>query len=206
MTNVTEPSLVTSMYADQGRLPRRFWAARVVNQIDDVGRTTLHYFAGGLTNDDGDYYDDGRTENITRWLVGLQAGVNVADVGGKTPLHYLVDRGRCCPAPERNDVVAAVRVLLESGANPNVADACGLTAYARAAVYGDRELMSLMTSLAGVDFGVVCPHDFPETEVPGVHEPLLEPGRDEWRVVPIKGKTVAQLRDEVTRGERKVSF
>lgn len=66
MTNVTEPSLVTSMYADQGRLPRRFWAARVVNQIDDVGRTTLHYFAGGLTNDDGDYYDDGRTENITR--------------------------------------------------------------------------------------------------------------------------------------------
>ena len=184
------------MYANRGRTPP-YHGALVrcyLNQTDDVGRTALHYFASGLTNDEGDYYDDGHVASLARWFCVVGADLDATDDAGKTPLHYLVDRLFEFPEP---DVADALVVLLDAGASPNVVDAHGLTSYARAALYGDVDTMNVMETRAKIDLDVVCAREFPVDQIPGTREPLVEPEHENLRK-PIKGKTVRELRDEVS--------
>lgn len=192
---ITEPLLVTWMYANQGRVPPYDGplVRCYLNQTDDVGRTALHYFASGLTNDEGDYYDDGHVARFVRWFCVVGAELDATDDAGKTPLHYLVDRLFEFPEP---DVAEALTVLLDAGASLNVVDAHGLTPYARAAIYGDVETLRIMETEGanyGIDLDIVCARDLPTEEIPGTREPLVEYENRK----PIKGKTVGKLREEV---------
>ena len=196
--DIAEPLLVTWMYANRGRVPP-YGGALVrcyLNQTDNAGRTPLHYFASGLTNDEGDYYDDGHVASLARWFCVVGADLDATDDAGKTPLHYLVDRLFEFPEP---DVVEALIVLLDAGASPNVVDACGLTPYARAAIYGDVETLRIMEGPNyGIDLDIACARDLPtEQTIPGTREPLVQSEHETLRK-PIKGKTVRELRDEVS--------
>lgn len=193
---ITEPLLVTWMYANQGRVPPYDGplVRCYLNQTDDVGRTALHYFASGLTNDEGDYYDDGHVAYFAIWFCVVGAELDATDDAGKTPLHYLVDRLFEFPDP---DVAEALTVLLDAGASLNVVDAHGLTPYARAAIYGDVETLRIMErSNYGIDLDIVCARDLPTEEIPGTREPLVQSEHENLRK-PIKGKTVGKLREEV---------
>ena len=158
------------------------------------GRTALHYFASGLTNDEGDYYDDGHVAYFARWFCVVGAELDATDDAGKTPLHYLVDRLFEFPEP---DLAEALTVLLDAGASLNVVDAHGLTPYARAAIYGDVETLRIMErSNYGIDLDIVCARDLPTEEIPGTREPLVQSEHENLRK-PIKGKPVGKLREEV---------
>lgn len=196
--DVTEPVLVTWMYANPGRVPP-YHDALVrccLNQIDNAGRTALHYVVSGLTNDEGDYYDDGHVATLVRWFCVVGAELDATDDAGKTPLHYLADRLFEFPDP---DVAEALIILLDAGASLNVVDAYGLTPYARASIYGDVETLRTMeVPNYGIDLDIVCARDLPtEQTIPGTREPLAESEHETLRK-PIKGKTVRELRDEVS--------
>ena len=177
-----EPALVTRLYANNLREPQvheeKIWYK--VHEKDELGRTVLHYIAGGLTDNRGAYYEGASNVALER-LVFMEADVDAEDVTGKTALHYLVDR--CWESPEhdgmlfseRDVILECIAVLLQAGANPNAKDMCGLWPVARAVIFGAKDVLDVFESEGKLDLKIKCETDGPvSTKYTGVFEPLVE--------------------------------
>lgn len=198
---VTEPVLVTFMYKNQEDFPStRRNVVRYVNQIDNVGRTPLHYFAGDLMSDEGDEYTSFSLKTVFAFLViTLKGRVDVADNGGKTALAYLVDRSYwCTPCDprERKNIIDGMKFLVVAGANPHKKDKCGLSPFDRAAVYGDVEMMDIMEKShieVNLDAPLPALPDQGKYVYYGSNEPLVQ---SEWQGIKTKGKKPSELKAE----------
>ena len=195
VASLSQPALVTRLYADQPRIPDiNDSLFSVVNDTDEVGRTVLHYLAGGLTNDKGAYYEEGDVSKLLDWLVFMGADPDARDVTGKTALHYLVDR--CSEPPgedplrlsDRHIILECIGTLLRQGADPNIQDASGLWPVARAAIFGAKDVLAVVVSEGNIDLTIVCEKDGPSAEYTGVHEPIVEDNR--WSKFRFRGCTV----------------
>ena len=91
------------------------------NARDEFGRTAVHYAAGGTTGRHG-------TGAIFQLLLARGGDCCMKDSQGDTPLHYAVAAANHSLS-ESADVEGRIRILLESGADPNEPNRRGYTPF-----------------------------------------------------------------------------
>ena len=91
------------------------------NARDEFGRTAVHYAAGGTTGRHG-------TGAIFQLLLARGGDCCMKDSQGDTPLHYAVAAANHSLS-DSGDVEGRIRILLESGADPNEPNRRGYTPF-----------------------------------------------------------------------------
>jgi ankyrin repeat protein len=107
----------------------------------NVGRTPLHYAAGGPQ-----YGAGGQHLDVAKVLLAKGADVNAKAEGGYTPLHVASGLGQ----------KEIVQLLLRSGANPNALDTRGTPLHA-AVLQGQKDIVLLLLN-AGAQVNASDPH------------------------------------------------
>jgi len=110
-----------------------------VHHVDNDGRTALH-LAAMIDGPGHDRAEKGFRRTVRR-LLREGAKINVIDKEGKTPLHHAL--GTEMPRSEE-DYLEMIKLLLDAGANRDIADAKKITPMALAYEMENEELLKIM--------------------------------------------------------------
>src|SRR5579864_5869745 len=94
-------------------------------------------------------YEDGAA--LLQSIAAAGVDVNVADPSGKTLLMRAVQFAAQCQGKQRRRIVEGISCLLHHGADPNLADERGLTAFVLALKLRQRDIAELLF-LSGAKF------------------------------------------------------
>ena len=81
---------------------------------------------------------------VLRAIAAAELDVNVADPTGKTLLMRAVQFAAQYQGKQRRKIVEGISCLLHHGADPNLADECGLTAFTSALKLGQRDIAEML--------------------------------------------------------------